>query len=103
MTRLDREKIAGDIVRKVGARRANEGGVAPKPPNPKPLGVEGVDATKNGKFRSRISFSDALSGKFTRLTLGTFGDLEEAYYAYQVAHISIWGALSYFKKELILT
>ncbi len=102
MNRLDRERTARKAIEKLGARRAADGTRPTKPPTPNPLGVEGVDRLPSGNYRARICFSEALSGKFTRVTLGTFADLESAGLAYRAAHVHVWGSLSYFTGELVI-
>ncbi len=98
--RLDREKIAGEAIARLGVQRAKDGTHKTEPPTPSPTGFEGVDLLPSGKYRARISFSSALDGKFSRVTLGLHTSAEEAGLAYRAAHIHLWGALSYFVGEL---
>jgi len=90
MTPLEREQIASKVLAKLGNRRATEASRPCQPPTPNPNGFDGVD--KMGRrFRARIRFCDALSGDDTRVTLGTFGNAEQAGFAYATAHIRLWG------------
>ena len=102
MKRIDREKIARKAIERLGARRAKDGTHKTSPPTPNPLGFEGVDELPSGKYRARICFASALDGEFTRITLGTFVELESAALAYRSAHVHLWGSLSYFVGELQL-
>jgi hypothetical protein len=94
-----RQRIALNVIKHVGLRRAKDGTHPVIPPNPNTTGFEGVYWTQ-GRFRARISYSDALSGQFTRLHLGYYENAEEAGFAYRVAHVRLWGALSYFVGEI---
>jgi len=87
--------IAVDVVKRMGAARAKDGTHPVVPPNPNTTGFEGVDRPGR-KYRARIAYCDALSGGFVRVTLGSFETAEDAGYAYKVAHVALWGALSYF-------
>ena len=93
--------VAVEVIKKLGAARAKDGTHPTVPPIPNKTGYEGVDlpAGRN-KFRARIRFSDSLSGADTRITLGSFEYAADAGYAYKVAHVALWGSLSYFVGEV---
>ena len=92
-------QIAIDVVTRLGAARAKDGTHLHPPVYANKTGYHGVDYV-NGKFRSRIRFSDALSGRDVRLTLGRFENVEDAGYAYAAAHVALWGGLSYFAGDV---
>ena len=100
MIRIQREQVARKAIEKLGTRRVKDGTHPTKPPEPNKVGFEGVDVLPSGNYRARIRFCDALSGRDTRVTLGTYKDAEQAGLAYRTAHISLWGSLSYFVGEL---
>ncbi len=98
---MENERVAQNVIARLGIRRAKDGNRPTKPPIPNKTGFDGVDFS-GGKYRARIRFCDALSGKDTRITLGRFSNPETAGYAYRVAHIHLWGSLSYFLGEVVL-
>jgi hypothetical protein len=88
-------KLAALLIAKLGNDRAAEYGSEPTAPYVSELGLErGVDKPGR-KYRARISYSSALSGKFTRLTLGSFDYADDAAEAYRMAHAFLYGKLSY--------
>jgi hypothetical protein len=93
ITTIEREEIAQSVLRKLGTRRAAEAARPCYPPIPNPHGFDGVDKSGN-KYRARIRYCDALSGKDTRITLGRFATAEQAGFAYATAHIQLWGSHS---------
>jgi hypothetical protein len=100
LSKTERAIIANRALVKLGARRATE---AKRPATqgqvyPNPTGFDGVDPIGR-KYRARICFADALTGKFCRITLGTFDSAESAGYAYCVAHIRAWGSASRYTLE----
>lgn len=102
MTRLDREKLAQDIIKRLGVRRAAMGCRPVPTPTENPTGYDGVDLLPSGLYRARIRQCNASTGQDSRVTLGKFGTAREAGEAYKTAHIELWGSLSYFIEELVL-
>jgi hypothetical protein len=94
MDRITQERIARQVIDRLGLRRAREAATYHAPPTPNPTGFEGVDEVRAGAWRARIRFSDALSGEDTRVTLGTFPEAQEAGAAYALAHVRLWGSAS---------
>jgi len=99
ISKLERFTIANAVIAKLGHRRAREASMPLRPPVPNPTGFDGVDKL-GGRYRARIRFCDALSGKDVRLTLGMFDTAERAGYAYAAAHVKLWGAASRYTREL---
>ena len=101
MTATDRLAVAIAVVEKLGAARAKDGAHIHSGGHDNKVGYAGVDFPAGGrKFRARIRFMDSLSGNDTRVTLGRFDNAEDAGYAYKVAHVALWGALSCFVSEV---
>jgi len=100
LTRIEQENISTAVVERLGLRRAREASLYHNPPIENPTGWEGVDQLptrqdRPSRYRARIRFCDALSGADTRVTLGTkYENAEKAGYAYGVAHIRLYGAVS---------
>lgn len=89
--------IAVEVVKRLGTARAKDGTHPTVPPIPNKTGFEGVDLPAGSrKYRARIRFCDSLSGNDCRVTLGRFDCAEDAGHAYKMAHIMLWGELSYF-------
>ncbi len=116
MNELTRLKVANDVIATIGRSRCKYGTKPPHPPETWKWGFEGVDRIKRtrkdsdgniisetwGKYRARIRFCDAASGKDDRKTIGYYKKAEDAGRAYREAHLLYWGALSHFIKEVTL-
>lgn len=95
LTRNEEMNIAAAVVQRLGLRRAKEASIYHNPPIENPTGWEGVDMLPSKRYRARIRFCAALSGADTRITLGTkYETAEQAGYAYGIAHIRLYGAVS---------
>ena len=101
LTALNRAKVLNDVLEQLGRNRALEAGSPNVTPEPTKMGVDcegrpivGVDFTE-GKYRARIRVCDALSGADKRITLIRTDCVDEAAYAYRVAHIALWGSASW--------
>jgi hypothetical protein len=93
--RYSPSQLAALLIAKLGKDRATELGSEPSAPYESALGLpRGVDKPSR-RYRARLSYSSALSGKFTRITLGSFDCAEDAGEAYRMAHAFLYGKLSY--------
>lgn len=102
LTASDRWSIGVGAIKRLGALRAVEATKPPHPPEAPKWGFDGVDIPRKGgsKFRARIRFSENLSGKDCRITLGSFDSAEAAGYAYAVAHVKLWGSFSRYVSDV---
>lgn len=101
LTASERLAVAVDVIGRLGASRAKDGTHIHSGGHENKTGYPGVDFPAGGKkYRARIRFMDSLSGRDVRLTLGRFDYAEDAGYAYAVAHVALWGALSPFAGEV---
>lgn len=107
-TELNRAVVLNDVLARLGTSRAIEAGTPNVTPEPSKMGrddygnpIVGVDYT-GGKFRARIRVSDALSGADMRITLYRGDSVEDASYAYRVAHVALWGSASWASDDDIL-
>lgn len=102
MTPERRIEIARDMLVKLGTRAAALGLHPSSPPESPKWGYEGVDKPnkKVAKYRARIRFCDASTGKDIRISSTGYDDPADAGYWYMCAHIRAWGALSYYAKEI---
>lgn len=98
-TASERMIIAVEVVKRLGTARAKDGTHPVVPPIANKVGFEGVYLDR-GKYRSRIRYCAALNARDTRLNLGRWDSAADAGYAYAVAHVGLWGALSYFVSEV---
>lgn len=97
-TELDRVRILNEVVAVLGPARAVEASMPAHAPEPPKWGFDGVDFT-HGKFRARIRYCDALNSQDVRVTLYRGDNPEDAGYAYQVAHVAIWGSASRYASD----
>ncbi len=102
-----RAEVLNKVLRKLGRARALEANDTHATPEPSQFGiwddgkpVVGVDL--DGKYRARIRFCDALSGKDTRITLIRTDSLEDAVWAYRFAHVALWGSASWAADDGIM-
>ena len=107
-TDLIRAKVLNEVLERLGTARAVEAGSPNVTPEPTKMGVDdlgrpivGVDYT-GGKYRARIRCCSALFGMDKRVTLIRTDSVEEAAYAYRVAHTAFWGSASWAADDDIL-
>lgn len=103
-----RAKVLNEVLGRLGTARALEAAEAAKTPEPNKFGfsadgkpVIGVDFT-GGKYRARIRYCDALSGRDVRVTLLRTSCLGEAVWAYRYAHVALWGSASWAADDDII-
>jgi hypothetical protein len=96
-----RAKVLNVVLERLGPARALEAGNPAVTPEPNKMGVAddgkpivGVDFD-GGKYRARIRYCDALSGRDVRITLIRTDCLDEAVWAYRYAHVALWGSASW--------
>lgn len=94
MNTLDRAKVLNTVIEKLGTARALEASETHVTPHPNRFGCVGVDFT-GGKYRARIRFCDASTGRDVRITLIRTDSLSEADFAYRAAHVALWGSASW--------
>jgi len=103
-----RAKILNEVLGWLGPARAIEANDTHDTPVPSQLGVwddgypvVGVDI-HHGKYRARIRYCDALSGRDMRVTLIRTEKLEEAVWAYRYGHVALWGSASWAACDAIM-
>jgi hypothetical protein len=105
---LHRAVVLNDVLNRLGATRAVEASETHETPEPSKMGyaadgkpIVGVDL-HHGKYRARIRYCDALSGRDVRVTLIRTECLEDAAWAYRYAHVALWGSASWAASDDII-